>query len=81
MEQQTLATELLSMVKTNAKRWFIIAIIELFIIAILLLFLFVIPVETYTETEYQQEITDIDSDNTITQMIGNDYGDSETNSN
>ena len=76
MEQQTLATELLSMVKTSSKRWFIISMVELFIIAILLLFLFVIPVETYSETEYQQEVKDIDSDNIITQSIGEPYGNS-----
>ena len=32
METQTLATELLHELKTSAKRWFIIAVIELFVI-------------------------------------------------
>lgn len=80
MENETLATELLHMLKTSAKRWFIISMVELIIIALLLIFLFVIPVETYTETEYQQEITDIDEGNIINQTMGDAYGDSKTNS-
>ena len=32
METQTLATELLHELKASAKRWFIIAVIELFVI-------------------------------------------------
>lgn len=78
MENETLATELLHMLKTSAKRWFIISMVELAIIALLLIFLFVIPVETYTETEYQQEITDINEGNIINQTMGDSYGDSET---
>lgn len=81
MEHETLATELLTIVKTSARRWFIISMVELIIIAILLIFLFVIPVETYTETEYQQEITDITNTDTITQNIGDTYGNSPTNRN
>lgn len=80
MENETLATELLHMLKTSAKRWFIISMVELIIIALLLIFLFVIPVETYTETEYQQEITDINEGNIINQTMGDAYGDSKTNS-
>ena len=79
MENETLATELLKMLKISARRWFIISMVELIIIAILLIFLFVIPVETYTETEYQQEITDVDNEGIITQTMGDYYGDSETN--
>jgi len=78
MENETLATELLHMLKTSAKRWFIISMVELAIIALLLIFLFVIPVETYTETEYQQEISDINEGNIINQTMGDSYGDSET---
>ena len=81
MENETLATELLHMLKTSAKRWFIISMVELAIIALLLIFLFVIPVETYTETEYQQEITDINEGNIINQTMGDSYGDSETDGN
>ena len=81
MEHETLATELLKIVKTSARRWFIISMVELLIITILLIFLFIIPAETYTETEYQQEITDITDNNTITQNIGDTYGDSKTNRN
>ena len=79
MENESLATELLIMVKISARRWFIIAMVELLIIAILLVFLFVIPADTYTETEYSQEVENIDNGSDITQRIGNDYGDSETN--
>lgn len=80
MENQNLATELLHEVKLSARRWFILSMVELLVIAILLIFLFVIPVETYTETEYQQEVTDIEGSD-ITQNIGDTYGDSETNRN
>ena len=80
MENQTLATELLHEVKLSARRWFILSMVELLVIAILLIFLFVIPVETYTETEYQQEVNDIEGSD-ITQNIGDTYGNSETNGN
>lgn len=80
MENQTLATELLHEVKLSARRWFILSMIELLVIAILLIFLFVIPVETYTETEYQQEVNDIEGSD-ITQNIGDTYGNSETDGN
>lgn len=81
METEILATELLREIKASARRWFILSMVELLVIAILLIFLFVIPVETCTETEYQQEITDITDSSTITQNIGDNYGDNETNSN
>jgi len=80
MENQTLATELLHEVKLSARRWFILSMVELLVIAILLIFLFVIPIETYTETEYQQEVNDIEGSD-ITQNIGDTYGNSETNGN
>ena len=80
MEQETLATELLKQVKSNARRWFIIAMVELGIIAILVVFLFVIPIETHTEMEYEQEVEDIE-DSDITQIIGDGYGESKTDGN
>ena len=79
MENETLATELLKMLKVSARRWFIIAMVELAIIAILLIFLFVIPAETCEEYTYEQEITDIQDSSRITQNIGDTYGNSETN--
>ena len=78
MEHENLATELLKMLKASAMRWFIISIVELFIIALLLIFLFVMPAETYEEIQYEQEITDIQDNNTVTQTIGDTYGNSET---
>jgi len=80
MENENLATELIRMVKASAKRWFIIAMVELGIIAILVIFLFVIPVDTYNETEYSQEVEDIEESD-ITQIIGDGYGESKTDGN
>lgn len=57
-ENKTLATELLHEVKASAKRWFIIAIVELCVIlAIVAGFLWYItlPIEEYT---IEQEATD-----------------------
>lgn len=57
-ENKTLATELLHEVKTSAKRWFIIAIVELCVmVAIIAGFLWYItlPIEEYT---IEQEATD-----------------------
>ena len=59
-ENKTLATELLHEVKASAKRWFIIAIVELCVIlAIVAGFLWYItlPVEEWTET-IEQDATD-----------------------
>lgn len=57
-ENKTLATELLHEVKASAKRWFIIAIVELCVmVAIIAGFLWYItlPIEEYT---IEQEATD-----------------------
>lgn len=80
MENENLATELLREVKASAKRWFIIAMVELGIIAILVACLFIIPTDTYTETEYEQSVEDIDRSE-ITQNIGDSYGESKAESN
>lgn len=72
METENFATELLRMIKASAKRWFIIAMVELGIIAILVACLFIIPTDTYTETEYTQEVEDIDRSE-VTQHIGDKY--------
>lgn len=80
MENENLATELLRIVKASAKRWFIIAMVELGIIAILVACLFIIPTDTYTETEYEQSVEDIDRSE-ITQNIGDSYGESKAESN
>jgi len=80
MENENLATELLCEVKASAKRWFIIAMVELGVIAILVACLFIIPTDTYTETEYEQSVEDIDRSE-ITQNIGDSYSESKTESN
>lgn len=80
MENENLATELLRMVKMSARRWFIIAMVELGIIAILVAFLFIIPIDSYTETEYSQEVEDIE-DSDVQQIIGDGYGESKTDDN
>ena len=80
MENENLATELIRIVKMSAKRWFIIAMVELGIIAILVVLLFIIPTDTYTETEYEQSVEDIE-DSDITQNIGDTYGESKADSN
>lgn len=59
-ENKTLATELLHEVKASAKRWFIIAIVELIAILLMVagfLWYITLPVEEYTET-IEQEATD-----------------------
>lgn len=81
MEHEGFATELLRMVKVNARMWFIIAMVELCAIISMIIIFFVLPNETYTETEYSQEVEDI-TDSEITQHIGDKYyGESETNGN
>ena len=63
----TLATELLHEIKASAKRWFIIAIAELVIIAILLcgmLWYFTLPTD--------EQLVDISNDAGITTYVGND---------
>lgn len=76
MEQMNLATELLHEVKASARRWFILAMVELFIICVMVvLFIWYItlPVEEYTMEQT--------SDNQSTNMIigGNYNGEAESN--
>lgn len=75
-ENKTLATELLHEVKASAKRWFIIAIVELFVIlAVIAGFLWYItlPVEEYT---IEQEATD----RSFNMINGGDWNGGETES-
>lgn len=67
------ATELLHEVKVSSKRWFIIAMIEIVIIAVLTLMLIIVPTDEYS---VEQE-----SDNTSTNIVGGDYYGGETESN
>ena len=81
MNQETsLATELLHELKASARRWFVVAIIELIVITVLIILLFVMPAEITEEYTYDQAIEEIE-DSDIVQRIGNDYGNSETDSN
>ena len=77
---ETLATELLHELKMSAKRWFIIAMVELGLIigmAVGILWYLSLPSET-VETEYSQEMDDVE-DSIATQMIGGNYnGQDET---
>lgn len=60
MENETLATELLHELKASAKRWFIIALVELIIICGItgaFLWYLTLPVDT-TEWTVEQEATD-----------------------
>lgn len=74
MEKETLATEMLKELKSNAKRWFIISIIELILLlSTIIIFVWYInqPIEETTETiEYKQD-ADTEGDNSpISQNIG-----------
>ena len=60
--QKSLALELLQEVKASARRWFVISIIELMIIATLILILLLVPAES----------VDIENDNGNANYIGND---------
>ena len=80
MNQDTLATELLHEIKASARRWFIVAMVELIAIVVLIILLFVMPVEVAEEVSYSQEVDDIETSDVV-QRIGNDYGTCETNSN
>ena len=77
-EQHSLAYEMLKEMKSSAKRWFIIALVELFIILTITgIFIWYIslPIE---ETSYSQEAEyTLESD--VRQIIGDGYGQSETN--
>jgi hypothetical protein len=72
------ATELLKEVKTNAKRWFIaFCVMVVLEVATIIGFMWYItlPVEEVTRTE--QTVDDIEA-STITQIGGDNYGQSET---
>ena len=76
-ENKTLATELLHEVKASAKRWFIIAIVELCVmVAIIAGFLWYItlPIEEYT---IEQEATD----RSFNIINGGEFNGSETEDN
>lgn len=66
-------SELLHEVKVSSKRWFIIAMIEIVIIAVLTLMLIIVPTDEYS---VEQE-----SDNASTNIVGGDYYGGETESN
>lgn len=73
MENPSLATELLHEVKASATRWFIIAMAELVVIAVLVCVILFTPVEEYT----MEQDADRGSYN---QIIGGDYnGEAESN--
>lgn len=74
MDSETLATELLKELKASAKRWFIAFLVMVGIeFATIAGFLWYIslPVEE-VETEYQQEIDNLDNSKAM-QMIGSKY--------
>ena len=70
---EKLASEILHELKMNGKRWFIVAMIELFVIAILTLLLILTPTDEYS---IEQE-----SDNASTNIVGGSYYGSETEDN
>ena len=76
---ETLASELLGELKKSARRWFIIAMVELFAIVGLILFIFLVPAEVTEETTYTQGVEGIEESD-ITQQIGDIYGESNTDS-
>lgn len=82
MEDMNLASELLHEVKASARRWFIIALIELGLILSMaagFVWYVTLPVEE-TLTEYSQEMDDVEN-STATQMIGGKYhGNNEADS-
>ena len=74
MENESLATELLHTLKRTIHILTAIIFTELAVILVLIWLMLFVPVE---EGEISQEAYDVDS-STITQQIGDDYGDSET---
>lgn len=71
----TLATELIKEVKANAKRWFIIAIIELVIIAGLVVYIFIPTEETTVETTTEQEVENTIDSSSMHQQSNAKVGD------
>ena len=80
MEQESLATELLHMVKMSARRWFIAFLVMVGVeIGTVAGFMWYISRPTEEETAISQEMEDVD-DSKATQIIGGDYnGENETN--
>jgi uncharacterized membrane protein (DUF485 family) len=76
MKEEKLAMEMLAELKSNAKRWFIVSVIELLIILIITgIFVWYInqPIEQTTEettTEYTQDADTQGDNSTINQNIG-----------
>ena len=70
---ENFATELLHEIKMGARRWFIISIIELLVIAVLTLMLILTPTDEYS---IEQE-----SDNASTNIVGGSYYGNETEDN
>lgn len=80
MNNENLATEMLTELKSNAKRWFIIAMIELgLILGIVGGFLWYnsLPVNDTTSTEVTQDAEDSGNNN----FIGGDYNGTTENQN
>ena len=76
--EESLATELLHEVTMSARRWFIIAIIELVAIIGLTFFIFSAPVETAEETHYTQHVEDV-SGSDISQRMETPDGEDDPN--
>lgn len=80
-ENTTLATEIFRELKLSAKRWFIAFLVMVAVeVGTIAAFLWYIslPIEETTTT---QTVEDVDNGSNITQMIGDNYGQSKTNSN
>lgn len=76
MENETLAMELLHELKRSAKRWFIIAIIELVIlVGVILSFMWYISLPVEEQYSIDQEASDRSFN-----LIGGDYNGGETES-
>lgn len=67
---EKLASEILHELKMSSKRWFIVSMIELLVIAVLTLLLILTPTDEYS---IEQE-----SDNASTNVIGGSYYGCET---
>ena len=81
IENHSLAYEMLKELKASARRWFILSLVELFIILALIWYIS-LPVEEVT-TQYEQSIEDVqDSDNMSQSIIegGEDNGKNEAGS-
>lgn len=73
MEEKSVAMEMLQEIKRSNKRWFIIAIIELFIIVSMIAGFFIYESQFEygydVEEKYNQSIEDIDNNSVINQDI------------